>query len=206
MKKNLTGVCAFVIAVASYPITTLAADNSVPVTKNGERLQYNKPYYVKDKNFPHKGGVTFEHWGLDDYVLFAHAPTDNGTPIIFENKNRTDGIIQSDDWIRIKFMQANASGDQYWAPDQLMSSVYLSSDDRTDHKIYGLSTDNSIGIGIFFRNSLGQGNWTKEFWEYKGIDAEKSWVQRDKFWIEPPVELPPLHDRKTPFEIISAKK
>ncbi|MFQ6341285.1 hypothetical protein ACLNAL_33875, partial [Bacillus sp. AF62] len=84
--------------------------------------------------------------------------TDNGTPIIFENKNRTDGIIQSDDWIRIKFMQANASGDQYWAPNQLMSSVYLSSDDRTDHKIYGLSTDNSIGIGIFFRNSLGQGN------------------------------------------------
>ncbi|PGL14990.1 hypothetical protein CN916_31545, partial [Bacillus thuringiensis] len=104
------------------------------------------------------------------------------------------------------FMQANASGDQYWAPDQLMSSVYLSSDDRTDHKIYGLSTDNSIGIGIFFRNSLGQGNWTKEFWEYKGIDAEKSWVQRDKFWIEPPVELPPLHDRKTPFEIISVKE
>ncbi|MED3389064.1 hypothetical protein P4418_09445, partial [Bacillus thuringiensis] len=167
---------------------------------------YNTPYYVRDKNLPHKGGVTFEHWGLDDYVLFAHAPTDNGTSIIFENKNRTDGIIQSDDWIRIKFMQANASGDQYWAPDQLMDSVYLNSDRRIDHKIYGSSTDNSIGIGIFFSNPLGQGSWTKEFWEYKGIDAEKSWIQRDMFLVETPVELPPLQDRKTPFEIISVKE
>ncbi|HFK1408732.1 MULTISPECIES: hypothetical protein [Bacillus] len=84
-------------------------------------------------------------------------------------------------------MQANAGGEQYWASDQLISSVYLSSDDRTNHKIYKSSTDNSIGIGIFFRNSLDQGSWTKKFWEYKGIDAEKSWVQRDMFWIEPPV-------------------
>ncbi len=60
-------------------------------------------------------------------------------------------------------MQANARGEQYWASNQLMSPVYLSSDDRKNHKIYGSSTDNSIGIGIFFRNSLEQSSWTKEF-------------------------------------------
>ncbi|EJR62977.1 hypothetical protein C797_18467 [Bacillus thuringiensis Sbt003] len=56
--KNVTRVCAFVIAIASYPITTLATDNSALITKSGERLQYNTPYYVKDKHQAYKGDVT----------------------------------------------------------------------------------------------------------------------------------------------------
>ena len=71
---------------------SLAADYFDPVTKNGERLKYNTMYYVKEKNSPDKGGVTFEHWGLNDFILFANSATDNGTIIIFENKHRTDGV------------------------------------------------------------------------------------------------------------------
>ncbi|ANS52045.1 hypothetical protein BT246_67530 (plasmid) [Bacillus thuringiensis] len=203
MKKIITGVLTLVIAAASLPLTTLAADHSDPVTKSGERLKYNTPYYLKDKNLPHKGGVTFEPWGLDDYVLFTHSSTNNGTPIIFENKNRTDGFIQSDDWIRIKSTQASTPESPYWSPDQLIDSVYLSSDDMTDHKIYGSSTDNSIGIGVFFQNKLG-GSYEKEFWEYKGENADKAWMKPDLFLRVQ--ELPLLSNRQTPFEIIEVSE
>ncbi|WP_255300993.1 hypothetical protein [Bacillus thuringiensis] len=93
MKKFLTSILTVAIAAASLPVTALAADYSNPVTKNGDRLKYNTPYYIKDKNLLDKGGVTFEHWGLDDFVLFANAALDNGTPIIFENKDGADGFI-----------------------------------------------------------------------------------------------------------------
>ncbi|AHA75745.1 Kunitz family serine protease inhibitor [Bacillus sp. AF62] len=198
MKKHLIRVIMVASVITSFPTTMLAADDSDPVTKNGERLQYNTPYYVRDKNLPHKGGVTFEPWVLDDYVLFAHSSTDNGIPIIFENKNKTDGFIKSDDWIRIKSTQASKMGEQYWAPDLMMKSVYLSSDDKIDHKIYGSSKDNSIGIGIFFRNKAGP--MTKEFWEYKGANTEKSWLQQSTSLEEP--GIPPLSNRQTPFELI----
>lgn len=104
MKKTLTSILTLAIAAASFPIMALAADNSDPVTKNGERLKYNTPYYLKDKNLPNRGGVTFEAYGSYDYALFAHDPASNGTPIIFENTDRTDGFINSDDMIRIKSM------------------------------------------------------------------------------------------------------
>ena len=64
-KKTLGSILALAIAAASLPVTALAADHSDPVTKNGERLKYNTPYYIKDKNLSDKGGVTFERWGLD---------------------------------------------------------------------------------------------------------------------------------------------
>ncbi|MFQ6340964.1 hypothetical protein ACLNAL_31750, partial [Bacillus sp. AF62] len=147
----------------------------------------------------HKGGVTFEPWVLDDYVLFAHSSTDNGIPIIFENKNKTDGFINSDDWIRIKSSKASKTGAQYWAPDEMLKSVYLSNDDRTDHKIYGSSTDNSIGIGVFYQSQMGRGKLVKEFWEYEGTHAEKSWLKQE---LRKRLEVPSLSNRQTPFEVI----
>ncbi|ANS52050.1 hypothetical protein BT246_67580 (plasmid) [Bacillus thuringiensis] len=102
MKRKFTSVLAVAIATASLPLTVFAADDSDPVTKSGERLKYNTPYYLKDKHLPHKGGVTFESWVLDDFVRFADSSNDNGTPIIFENKDNTDGWLKSGDEIRVK--------------------------------------------------------------------------------------------------------
>lgn len=202
MKKTLACVLTLAITAASLPVTALAADNSNPVTKSGERLKYNTPYYLKDKDLPYKGGVTFEHWVLDDYVLFTHSGANNGTPIIFENKNRTDGFIQSDDWIRIKSTHASTPESQYWSPDLLIDAVYLSSDDMTDHKIYGSSKDNSIGIGVFFPNPLGEPR-VKEFWEYKGENADKAWMKPNVSFV---AELPLLSNRQTPFEVIEVSE
>ncbi|MBH0340257.1 hypothetical protein BM86_33685, partial [Bacillus thuringiensis] len=88
-------------------------------------------------------------------------------------------------------------------PDQLIDSVYLSSDDMTDHKIYGSSTDNSIGIGVFFQNKLGE-SYEKEFWEYKGENADKAWMKPDLFLRVQ--ELPLLSNRQKLFEIIEVSE
>ncbi|RVU63242.1 hypothetical protein BM74_16180 [Bacillus thuringiensis] len=69
LKKALASVLTLALATSSLPVTALAADHSDPVTKNGERLKYNKPYYLKDKTLLAKSGVTFERWGLVDFVF-----------------------------------------------------------------------------------------------------------------------------------------
>ncbi|WP_170924976.1 hypothetical protein [Bacillus thuringiensis] len=56
MNKILTSVLTVAIAAASLPVTALAADHSDLVTKNGERLKYNTPYYVKDRTLYSRAG------------------------------------------------------------------------------------------------------------------------------------------------------
>lgn len=68
-------------------------------------------------------------------IFYFYFPTDN--------KNRIYGFIKS--------TQASKTEEQYCGPDEMLSSVYLSNDDRTVHKIYGSSKDNSIGIGSFIK-------------------------------------------------------
>ncbi|OQR53553.1 hypothetical protein [Bacillus sp. CDB3] len=207
MKKTLTSVLTLAIAIAALPVTTLAADYSDPVTKNGERLQYNTPYYLKEKNSPDKGGITFERWGLDDFVLFAHSSTDNGTPIIFENNNGANGFIQSNDEIRIKSTKVNEPGYQYWAHDRGTDSVYLNYDNRTDHRIYGSSTDNSIGIGSFEKSVTKVNRKTmslETFREYQRGNSGKAWMRSttlDYVYKLGDRSILPLYDRQTPFEV-----
>ncbi|OQR53469.1 hypothetical protein [Bacillus sp. CDB3] len=205
MKKTLTSVLTLAIAVASLPVTALAADRSDPVTKNGERLKYNTPYYLKDKNLPHKGGVTFETWALYDYVLFADSPMDNGTPIIFEDEDRTDGFIKFNDKIRVKTTKADAG--EYWTySGGFIDSVGLSNDDnKTEHRIYGSSKDNSIGIGSAVKRfEVGAPlHWSQEvpcFVEYKGKDAEKAWMEPIVHPLYNKLSLT-LNDIQTPFEV-----
>ncbi|WP_196477885.1 hypothetical protein [Bacillus sp. SRB3LM] len=212
MKKTLTSILTVTIAAASLPVTALAADHSDPVTKNGERLKYNTSYYLKDKNLPDKGGVTFEHWGLDDFVLFANTVTDNGTPIIFENKDGADGFIESTDEIRIKSTQSSKSGLHYWARDTLLDSIYLSYDNTTDHIIYGSSEDNSIGIGSIQKeiNESSIGLELFDFNEYHGDNVEKAWMgsinypysydsNENRFILS-------LNNLQTPFEVIEVSE
>ncbi|PGW38500.1 hypothetical protein [Bacillus thuringiensis] len=213
MKKKITSVLTLAIAAASLPVTALAADHSDPVTKNGERLKYNTPYYLKDKNLPDKGGVTFEHWGLDDFVLFAESSTDKGTPIIFENKDRTDGFIESTDEIRIKSTKANEPGVHYWASDKLLDSIYLNYDNTVDHIIYGSSEDNSIGIGSFKKGAVmidGQAMGMFNFKEYKGKNAGKAWMEltsyRNIYDVNSVTFNLSLNDKQTPFEVTEASE
>ncbi|ANS51679.1 hypothetical protein BT246_63870 (plasmid) [Bacillus thuringiensis] len=199
--KKITSVLALAMAVASLPVTAFAADNSNPVAKNGEPLKYNTPYYLKDKNLPHRGGVTFEPWVLDNFVRFADSPTNNGTSIIFENKDNTEGVIQSGDEIRVKSTKVDSTS-QYWTIDTLLNSVYLNYDTTTDFKIYGSSNDNSIGIGIhvaYANPNMGDvllgGVPVEAFKGYYGEDTEKAWMKCDVSVYKE------LKDIKTPFEI-----
>ncbi|MHB0803250.1 hypothetical protein PVK73_28150 [Bacillus thuringiensis] len=201
MNKILTSVLTVAIAAASLPVTALAADHSDPVTKNGERVKYNTPYYVKDKTLPNKGGVIVEPWVLDDFVRFADSPVDNGTPVIFENKDRTDGFIQSGDWMRIKSTKAN-SGSQYWTFDRVLSSVYLNYDTSTEHKMYGSSADYSIGIGTILMepDRTGSGSGKVNFRGYKGENTEKAWMKPEVY------EISSNKDIRTPLEIIEVNE
>ncbi|MDA1775418.1 hypothetical protein PDJ95_29785 [Bacillus cereus] len=213
MKKTLTSVLTLAIVAVSLPVTALAADHSDPVTKNGERLKYNTPYYLKDKTLPDKGGVTIEPWVLDDFVLFSNSSTDNGDPIVFENEDGTEGFITSTDKIRIKSTKFNKSGLQYWARDTLIGSVYLSYDKRADHIIYGSSNDNSIGIGTV-EESIGRSNggiapsWS--FYTYKGGTGEKAWIKPiDQLYLYNPKDnglVLNLNDKQTPFEVIEVSE
>ncbi|MHB0803652.1 hypothetical protein PVK73_30960 [Bacillus thuringiensis] len=170
------------IAAASLPVTALAADHSDPVTKNGERLKYNTPYYIKDKTLPSKGGVIVEPWVLDDFVRFADSSVDNGTPVIFENKDSMDGFIKSGDSIRVKSTKANSES-KYWTLDTMLSSVYLNYDPSSYHRIYGSSADNSIGIGrVVMRTDptlTGMTSTKITFQGYKGEDTEKAWMKTE---------------------------
>ncbi|PGW44454.1 hypothetical protein [Bacillus thuringiensis] len=213
MNPPLASVITLIIAAASLPVTALAADHSDPVTKNGERLKYNTPYYLKDKNLPDKGGVTFERWGLDDFVLFADAATDNGTPIIFENEDGTDGFIEFNDEIRIKSTKSNELGVQYWAYDTLFGSIYLNYDDTVDHIIYASSEDNSIGIGSFKKGTAMVNSQTMEvfnFREYTGKNVKQAWMESTNYrhvYDSNNVKFTlPLKDKQTPFEVMEASK
>ncbi|MDA1775050.1 hypothetical protein PDJ95_27530 [Bacillus cereus] len=203
MKKTLASVLTLAIIAGSLPGTALAADHSDPVTKKGERLKYNTLYYLKDKNLPHKGGVTFESWFLDNFVRFADSSTDNGTPIIFENNDKTDGLIKSGDSIRVKSTKVN-SRSQYWTFDQILESIYLNYDTRTDHKIYGSSKDNSIGIGtpttaykIYEGKIVGI---IPSFNGYKGGNTEKAWMKLDV------CATTSEEDIHTPFELMEVNE
>ncbi|PGW36744.1 hypothetical protein [Bacillus thuringiensis] len=213
MKKSLASILTLAITAASLPVTALAADYSDPVTKNGDRLKYNTPYYLKDKNLSDKGGVTFERWGLDDFVLFADSATDNGTPIIFENRDGSEGFIESMDKIRIKSTKSNEPGVHYWARDTLFESVYLNYDNTTDHIVYGSSEDNSIGLGSFKKGMTvinERAVAVFDFSEYNGKHAEKSWMESTSFrhvydQDKENFKLP-LDDKQTPFEVIEANE
>ena len=205
MKKTLTSFLTLTIVIVLLPITVLAADHSDPVTKNGEPLKYNTPYYLKDKNLPHKGGVTFDSWGLYDYVCFADSTMDKGTPIIFENKDKTDGFIKSNDRIRVKTTKADAG--EYWTYTRsgFTESVGLSNDNKTEHRIYGSSEDNSIGIGFpivkWSVDPLGPGLPFPFFVEYKGKNEEKAWMSPIEHRLVGKLVLP-LQERQTPFEVM----
>ncbi|ANS52290.1 hypothetical protein BT246_69990 (plasmid) [Bacillus thuringiensis] len=195
MKRKFTSVLAVAIATASLPLTVFAADDSDPVTKNGERLKYNTSYYLKDKHLPHKGGVTFESWILDDFVRFADSSIDNGTPIIFENKDNTDGWLKSGDEIRVKSTNVTFKS-KYWTVDTIFNSIYLNYDTTTDLKIFGSSTDNSIGIGL----SVISLTATQAVKGFKGEHTEKAWIKVDKSLSIK------LEDIQTPFEVIEVSE
>lgn len=205
MKILITSFLAIAITAASLPVMTLAADHSDPVTNDGAKLKYNTPYYLNAKNL-HRGGVTSEAWGSYDYVLFSSYPGSNGTPIIFENTDGTDGFVKSDDLIRIKSSQTNKNGWNYWTPDEGNNSIYLSNDTKAVHRIYGSSKDNSIGLGTTLQKletfMNGTVMWAPYFMEYKAKDVvndEQAWMKQE--WI---FGVPPLVERQTPFIIFPA--
>ena len=210
MKKSLASILSLTIAAAALPVTALAADHSDPVTKNGERLKYNTPYYIKDKNLPDKGGVTFERWGLSDFVLFANTVADNGTPIIFEHKYGIDGFIESTNEVRIKSTKANKPGVHYWASDPLFNSIYLNYSNSADHVIYGSPEDNSIGLGSTVKGVHESATGWSDFNGYHGNNVEKAWMESTSY----PDSYNPGKDRfalhlselQTPFEVIEASE
>ncbi|MDA1775450.1 hypothetical protein PDJ95_29970 [Bacillus cereus] len=207
MNKILTGALTLAMFAGSLPGTALAADNSDPVTKNGERLKYNTPYYLKDKTLPNKGGITVEPYLFTDYPLFSNSPTDNGDPIIFENPDGTDGFIKSGEDLTIKATKVIDSGAQYWSFSNRDNSVYLGKSPQ-NHRLYGSSKDNSIGIGSvnYGRSST---DISTRFVYYKGADTDKAWLTASyraaevDDWHSPVLNIEEI---KTPFELIEVSE
>ncbi|MDA1775387.1 hypothetical protein PDJ95_29585 [Bacillus cereus] len=210
MKKILTGALTLAMFAGSLPGTALAADNSDPVTKNGERLKYNTPYYLKDKTLPNKGGVTVEPWFNDDYILFSNSPTDNGDPIIFENPDGTDGFIQSGEELRIRATKVIDPGVQYWQYNHPNFYISLSADKDAKQRLYGSSKDNSIGIASMdYSEDLNPKN--KYFVYYGGEHDDKAWLTRIGSVMSNysglPIPVQHVVERiETPFELIEVSE
>ncbi|MEC2865076.1 hypothetical protein [Bacillus thuringiensis] len=137
-----------------------------------------------------------EPWLFKDFVLFANSSTNDGTPIIFENKDKTDGLIQSGDWIGVKSTKANSDA-QYWAFNTRYQSVYLVADTAASHRIYGSSKDNSIGI---ITSSGITSDGAPTVWQYKGDHTEKAWMKPS--WSP----LSSDEDIQTPLEVIEVSE
>ncbi|MGE0994303.1 Kunitz family serine protease inhibitor [Bacillus sp. GMa5/2] len=209
MKKILPGALTLAMIAGSLPGTALAADNSVPVTKNGERLKYNTPYYFKDKTLPNKGGVTVEPYLFHDYILFSNSPTDNGDPIIFENPDGTDGFIQSGEALRIRATKVIEPERQYWRPDN--PYVFLSRYNDCNQRLYGSSKDNSIGIGTL--DAVPGVSSGINFYYYRGAHNDKAWLTRggaasldDSNDHHSPVRPDQVEKIETPFELIEVSE
>ncbi|MDA1775109.1 hypothetical protein PDJ95_27885 [Bacillus cereus] len=205
MNKILTGALTLAMFAGSLPGTALAADNSDPVTKNGERLKYNTPYYLKDKTLPNKGGITVESWLFFDLLLFSNSPTDNGDPIIFKNPDGTGGFIKSGDNLKIKITKFMESGYQYWANDAVGVMLTAYNCPNT-HRVYGSSKDNSIGIGSMEP-------MPESMRYYRGKHADKAWLtgggsvatdgEQTKY---SPVRPDQVEKIETPFELIEVSE
>ncbi|MCY9508459.1 hypothetical protein M5W68_21500 [Paenibacillus larvae] len=83
------------------------------------------------------------------------------------------------------------------------NSVWLSNKNNAGHKIYGLSKDNSIGIGTLGIGVGAVGTPLPLFIEFIGNTNGKAWMTADTRPLNS-LNFPPLVNRQTPFQVIEA--
>lgn len=201
MKKFFILIISITLGVVCLNTVANAADNSNPVTSNGNRLQYNVPYTLRDKNLPHRGGITFQAWNRYDYAIFAHSSVSNGAPIVFESPTNKIGFIDSEDFIIVRSTQSNWGGWHFWSFTSGFNanSVWLSDRRQGIGYLYGLSNDNSVGIGGLGIQALANAPMPV-FIQLEGGHGSASWMTANIRFL-PRWEMPPLNSRRTPFVI-----
>lgn len=175
-----------------------------PRTARGERLQYNVPYFVKDKNLPNRGGVTYQKWLRYDYAVFHNDPFNRGTPIVFESPDNRIGYISSNDSIIIKSVGSNWDHWVYWQYTDAMnaSSVWFSNQRKTMGNIYGSLTDNSVGISMLGLSLIpGTHMPLRQYLEFHGGTGSTSWMTARVFYLNAADPYPPVEKRRTSFYI-----
>ncbi|MBO0440478.1 hypothetical protein [Candidatus Enterococcus ikei] len=190
MKKLLMGTILCAMGIGLFPSNSLAADTHA-VTNTGERVKYNTPYYLLDRTTG-KGGVTYEPYASWDYVIFAHDKDSLGTPIVFENSENRDGVINLGDKVAIKSTQSSWGGYNYWHHkfDGVSSKgVWLSDYKVCTEEVYGNSKDNSVGIG---------GHLSPRFFEFY-VNSGKGWVYGKS------IASDDIAARSTNFTLVEAK-
>lgn len=201
MKLYLNILFITILGVIFFSQPALAADSSNPVTVNGNRLQYNVPYSLRDKNLPNRGAVTFQVWLNHDYAIFGHTAGNVGTPIIFESPTNKTGFIDSEDAIIVRSTQSNWGGWHFWnfTSSWNANSVWFSNRRESIGRIYGLSNDNSIGIGGLGIQAVG-GAPFPVFIQLEGGTGSRAWMTANVRWLQQ-LQFPPLNTRRTPFII-----
>jgi len=208
MKKIVLLIGMFILGGAFFTINVNAeADNSHPVSTNGNRLRYNTPYRLRDKNLPHRNPVTFEAWTSYDYAIFGHYTRPGyrgGTPIIIESTTGKTGFIDSNDPIAIRSTTSNWGGWVYWdvTNSYLANSVWLTNRRVPIGHLVGNSRDRSVGIGgMTFSSNLGFPLPT--YLELGGSDANKPWMTF-RTVTQNQLIMPPINVRRTPFLLTDA--
>ncbi|MDB1690147.1 hypothetical protein [Enterococcus casseliflavus] len=179
--------------------------NTYPKASDGNRLRYNTPYYLKDKNLPNRGGITYRSWLKYDYAIFADSTNSRGTPIVFEHPSGRSGFIDSNDEIIVKSTGSNWNGWVYWRYTDSWNaeSVWFSNQSRVFGNIYGSTTDNSVGMSMLGLRLLeGYPIPAYFFAEFHGRTTGTPWMTARSYYLplnqNPPVP-PPVENRMTPF-------
>lgn len=176
--------------------------NTYPTTATGERLRYNVPYYLTDKDLPNRGGVTYQRWLMYDYAVFNSNPNHLGTPIIFESPGVLFEFIQSDAPIIIRSVDSNWENWVYWQYTDSMnaSSVWLSNQPRVMGNIYGSPSDNSVGLSMLALSVIpGTPLPMKQYLEFHGGTGSTAWMTARVFYLNPADPYPPVENRRTSF-------
>lgn len=176
MKKIVLLIGMFILGGAFFTINVNAeADNSHPVSTNGNRLRYNTPYRLRDKNLPHRNPVTFEAWASYDYAIFGH----------YTRPGYRGGWVY---WDVTNFYLANS----VWFTNRRVPIGHL----------VGNSRDRSVGIGgMTFSSNLGFPLPT--YLELGGSDANKPWMTF-RTVTQNQLIMPPINVRRTPFLLTDA--
>lgn len=205
MKKLFYGLLFVVCFLFLVPQLAFAADSDgQPIyLKNGNTMQYGKAYYLKDKNLPNRGGITYEYWLSYDYALFSNSPSSMGARIVFEKdgKNYGDIVKSGDQYVSIKSTGSNWDGWVYWVPTSSMgtNSVWLSDNIKRSrmHVISYSKSDNSIGIGVL--GAYVGGVVIRPTWSnYEGSTGSKAWMTGDELFLSDG-NVPSPGMRTTPF-------
>ncbi|MBO0441150.1 hypothetical protein [Candidatus Enterococcus ikei] len=196
MKKYILGILVGLTGLIGliFPSVSLAAD-SPPLTITGERVKFNTPYYLKDRN-ENYGGATFQVHASYDYVLFTNDKTSLGTPIIFEAQDMRDGDINIDDLVTVKSANANWPGWNYWKCTG-DANVYLSNKASYEHKLYSDSYSRTTGIGLMWDSNAKVGIYWSEYYINTGSTP----------WMKIKVNQNGknnIQERSTPFVLIKA--